>query len=63
MSIGLASEAGQPVGAIRLVLSDTAGNEDLAEVEYLIVRPERRRAGIGRGLVQAEWQQWTLERG
>jgi GNAT superfamily N-acetyltransferase len=53
VSIGLATAAGEPVGAVRLVLSDTAGNEDLAEVEYLIVRPERRRAGIGRGLVQA----------
>jgi GNAT superfamily N-acetyltransferase len=62
VAVGLASEAGQPVGAIRLVLSDTSGNEDLAEVEYLIVRPERRRAGIGRGLVQAVCEQTARAR-
>ena len=53
ISIGMASDAGQPVGTVRLVLSDTEGNQDLAEVEYLIVRPERRGAGIGRALVDA----------
>ena len=53
MSIGVATEAGEAVGTVRLVLDDTAGNEDLAEVDYLIVRPGRRGAGIGRGLVHA----------
>jgi GNAT superfamily N-acetyltransferase len=53
VSIGVATEASQVVGTVRLVLSDTAGNEDLAEVDYLIVRPDRRGAGIGRALVHA----------
>jgi GNAT superfamily N-acetyltransferase len=53
LSIGIATEAGQTVGTVRLALDDTAGNQDLAEVEYLIVRPELRRAGIGRALVHA----------
>jgi GNAT superfamily N-acetyltransferase len=56
VSIGVATEAGVAVGAVRLVLDDTAGNEDLAEVDYLIVRPEWRRAGIGRALVEAVCQ-------
>ena len=50
LSIGVASDRGQAVGTVRMVLDDMAGHEDLAELEYLIVRPERRRAGIGRGL-------------
>ena len=53
VSIAVATDAGQTVGTARLVLDDTAGNQDLAEVEYLVVRPEVRRAGIGRALVQA----------
>lgn len=53
LSIGIASDASQPVGAVRLVLDDTEGNQDLAEIDYLVVRPERRGAGIGRALVQA----------
>ena len=53
VSIGVATEAGEAVGTVRLDLDDTAGNEDLAEVDYLIVRPGRRGAGIGRGLVHA----------
>jgi GNAT superfamily N-acetyltransferase len=52
-SIGIATQGGQTVGTVWLVLDDTAGIEDLAEVEYLIVRPDRRRAGIGRALVHA----------
>jgi GNAT superfamily N-acetyltransferase len=52
-SIGVAIEGGETVGTVQLVLDDTAGNENLAEVEHLIVRPERRRAGIGRALVHA----------
>ena len=56
VSIGVASEAGEAVGTVRLVLDDTAGHEDLAEVDYLIVRPERRRSGIGRALVAAVGQ-------
>lgn len=51
--VGMAKDAGQVVGAVRLVLDDRAGNEDLAEVDYLIVRPERRRGGVGRALVRA----------
>jgi GNAT superfamily N-acetyltransferase len=53
VSIGVATQAGEAVGTVRLNLDDTAGNEDLAEVDYLIVRPGRRRAGIGRALIQA----------
>jgi mycothiol synthase len=53
VSIGVATEAGEAVGTVRLVLDDTAGHEDLAEVDYLIVRPEWRRSGIGRALVNA----------
>jgi predicted N-acetyltransferase YhbS len=53
VSVGVATEAGEAVGTVGLILDDTAGNEDLAEIGYLIVRPERRRAGIGRTLVQA----------
>jgi GNAT superfamily N-acetyltransferase len=62
VSIGVASEAGEAVGTIRLILDDTAGNEDLAEVEYLIVRPERRRAGFGRALVHAVCQRTERSR-
>jgi GNAT superfamily N-acetyltransferase len=51
--VGLATEAGEVVGTVLLNLDDTAGNEELAEIEYLIVRPERRGAGIGRSLVHA----------
>jgi GNAT superfamily N-acetyltransferase len=53
VSIGLAIEGRETVGTVRLVLDDTAGNQDLAEVEYLIVRPDRRGAGIGSALVHA----------
>lgn len=53
VSIGVAAAAGEAVGTVRLTLDDTAGNRALAEVDYLIVRPERRRTGVGRGLVQA----------
>jgi mycothiol synthase len=53
LAIGMASDAGQSVGTVRLVLSDTTGNEDLAEIDYLVVRPERRGGGIGRALVRA----------
>jgi mycothiol synthase len=53
VSLGVATEAGDAVGTVRLVLTDTAGHEDLAEVDYLIVCPERRRAGIGRALLEA----------
>jgi mycothiol synthase len=53
VSIGMATEAGETVGTVRLALDDTAGNEDLAEVDYLIIRPEWRRAGKGRALVTA----------
>jgi GNAT superfamily N-acetyltransferase len=52
VSLGVASERGEIVGTVRLVVDDAVGNQDLAEVEYLIVRPDRRRAGIGRALVR-----------
>ncbi len=62
VSIAMATEAGEAVGTVRLVLDDTAGNEDLAEIEYLIVRPERRRAGIGRALVDTVCQRTDRRR-
>jgi mycothiol synthase len=56
VSIGVAIEAGRAIGTVRLVLDDTEGNDDLAEVDNLIVRSDRRRGGIGRVLVHAVCQ-------
>jgi mycothiol synthase len=62
VSMAVATQAGEAVGTVGLVLDDTAGYEDLAEVEYLIVRPEWRRRGIGRALVEAVSQRTRRRR-
>jgi GNAT superfamily N-acetyltransferase len=48
-----ATDAGELVGAARLVLDERAGNASHGWVKYLVVRADRRRQGIGSALLEA----------
>lgn len=47
------ADAGELVGAARLVLDERTGNASHGWVKYLVVRADRRREGIGSALLEA----------
>lgn len=53
MPLATATDAGELVGAARLVLDDRRGHETRGWVKYLVVRGDRRRHGVGSALVEA----------